>query len=506
MNQRKAGTILSYVHIIITNTISLIYTPFMLRMLGQSEYGLYGTANSFISYLTVLNFGIGGAYIRFNAKCRVRQDKEEEKRLNGMFLTIFAVLSLLVFVGGMSFIFLAEKLVKNTFTSQELLKLRVIMFIMTINIMVSFIFNVVMMALQAYEEFVFIRLVLLCAGIINPIVNVTALMFGGRAVTISAISCIISILSYLTFFVYARRKINMQFSFSGFKKSEMKELFIFSGFLFLNSVTDQITFSTDNLILSAMKGTSAVAIYSVGSNFKIYFQNFSSSISSVFAPQINRIVANNGSTEDLDEIFTRVGRIQFYIVSLILIGYLSIGYDFVKLWAGQDYGDAFYVGFFLMLAVFVPAFQNVGLEIQKAKNMHKARSIAYFLIALVNVLLTIPFCVLWGGVGAALATAICMFMGTVVFMNIYYAKKIRLDIKSFWKSIFSILPGYILPVAVSIVINRLWKLDSYYDIFGAAVVIAISFIGSVWLFSMNEYEKYLIKKPIVKLISLVRNK
>ena len=56
MNQRKAGTLLSYAYIIITNTISLFYTPFMLRMMGQSDYGLYGTASSFIAYRSVLHF------------------------------------------------------------------------------------------------------------------------------------------------------------------------------------------------------------------------------------------------------------------------------------------------------------------------------------------------------------------------------------------------------------------------------------------------------------------
>ena len=75
MNQRKFGTILSYVQIIVSNTISLVYTPYMLRVMGQSEYGIYGTANSFISYLSVLSMGVGGAYIRFNAKCRVNNDK-----------------------------------------------------------------------------------------------------------------------------------------------------------------------------------------------------------------------------------------------------------------------------------------------------------------------------------------------------------------------------------------------------------------------------------------------
>ena len=95
--------------------------------------------------------------------------------------------------------------------------------------------------------------------------------------------------------------------------------FIFSGFLFLNSITDQITFSTDNVILSSIGGTAAVAVYNVGSSFKVYFQNFSTSISSVFAPQVNQIVAQKQPMKKLDDIFTRVGRIQFYVISLVLI-------------------------------------------------------------------------------------------------------------------------------------------------------------------------------------------
>ena len=64
-NQRKAGTILSYVYLFLSNTISLLYTPINLNMLGQSEYGLIATANSLTSYLSLLSMGIGGSYIRF---------------------------------------------------------------------------------------------------------------------------------------------------------------------------------------------------------------------------------------------------------------------------------------------------------------------------------------------------------------------------------------------------------------------------------------------------------
>ena len=85
--------------------------------MGQSEYGLFGTANSFVSYLSILSFGIGGAYVRFNAKCRAENDIEGEKRLNGMFLVVFSVLALLVLIGGICGIILAETLVENTFTA-----------------------------------------------------------------------------------------------------------------------------------------------------------------------------------------------------------------------------------------------------------------------------------------------------------------------------------------------------------------------------------------------------
>lgn len=495
MNQRKMGTILSYTHIIVTNTISLIYTPYMLRMMGQSEYGLYGTASSFISYLSILSFGIAGSYIRFNAQYRAKGDREGEKKLNGMFLVVFAFLSLLVLICGGGMVVLAGKLVQNTFSAQELFKLRIIIGLLTINSAISFIFNVVMMALQAYERFICIRVVLLSAGIITPILNVVTLKAGGRSISITAVSLITSILSYIIFYAYARKKINFQFSFKDLEYSKLKEVFVFSSYLFLNSITDQITFSTDNVILSAVKGTGVVAVYTVGSSFKVYFQNFSSSISSVFAPMINRAVAQKQEMSVLNELFIRVGRIQFYVVSLILIGYSIVGQEFISIWAGKDYADAYWIGLLLMLAVFVPSFQNVGLEIQKAKNMHKARSIVYFLISLINVVMTIPMSFLWGGIGAAAATMICMFCGTVIFMNVYYYKYVGIDIPAFWKSITSILPGYVIPIVAGILARKFVPTGGFAELGYKVIFILVSFILSVWMFSMNEYEKELLKKP-----------
>ena len=83
-SQLKTGAFLSYVVLALNNLVGLLYTPFMLRMMGKSEYGLYSIAASIVAYLTVLDLGFGNAIVRYTAKYRVKK-KEEQYRMFGMF-------------------------------------------------------------------------------------------------------------------------------------------------------------------------------------------------------------------------------------------------------------------------------------------------------------------------------------------------------------------------------------------------------------------------------------
>lgn len=64
----KLGAILSYVVIGLNMIIGIFYTPYLTRMLGQSEYGLYSLVASVISYLTILDLGFGNAIIVYTSK------------------------------------------------------------------------------------------------------------------------------------------------------------------------------------------------------------------------------------------------------------------------------------------------------------------------------------------------------------------------------------------------------------------------------------------------------
>lgn len=509
INQRKAGTILSYVSLLLTNTITLFYTPLFLSGLGQREYGLFGTANSLTSYLGLLSFGIAGAYIKFNMEYRTKGDKEGEKRLNGMFLTVYSVLSVLVLIVGSVLTLLAPTIFGAKYTPTELVDIQVMMMVTVVNTMVTFIFNVIAMALQAYEEFVFIRICMLVSGIATPITNLVLVYgFNGKAVTISFGSLAISLAQYIAFFIYAKKRLRIGFVFKGMEKKVLKSVFVFSSYLMLGSITDIIVNSTDNIVLGVVSGPVAVAVYTVGANFKNYFLTFSTSVSNVFSAQVNKVVASckTGNIDkatmdnELNSIFQKIGRVQNLIVSLILIGFIFVGQQFINLWAGQEYGDAYYIALLLLIGFYVPCFQNVGIEIQKAKNKHKTRSVIYLLVAILNVLITIPLSMKWAGIGAAFATCICMLGGNFIFMNIYYHKRIGLNMIDFWKQILKLFPGYLVAIIAGVLVKLFLPINNYLQLLLGVTIILIVYIFAVWFLSMNSYERDLIRAPLRKLV------
>lgn len=121
-------------------------------------------------------------------------------------------------------------------------------------------------------------------------------------------------------------------------------------------------------------------------------------------------------------------------------------------------------------------------------------------MAVINVVVSIPLAQRYGGIGAALGTAISYVLGNGVAINIVYQKKIGLDILSFWKSILSFIPGLIAPVIAGIFIFKFIVFTSIVQ-FGIWIIIYIAIYAvSMWLFGINEYEKGMVKSMITKLI------
>lgn len=499
INQLKAGAALSYISMGLGYLISIIYTPIMLRLLGQSEYGLYNLVASVVAYLGVLNFGFGSAYMRYYSRYKVQDDKDKIATLNGMFLIIFSVIGLIAVIAGTVLAMNTEVIFGSELTSTELSRAKILMMILVINLAISFPNIVFTSHITANEKFVFQKLVQMIKTVANPFVVLPLLLLGYGSVGMVMATTFLNITIEVINAVYCINKLKMKFSFKNFDFKLMREMTVFSSFIFINLLIDQINWNVDKFLLGRFHGTVSVAVYGLAAQLNTYYLSIATTISSVFIPRVHRLVANSDNNSELTKLFTRLGRIQFIILSLISSGLIFFGRPFISLWAGKNYNGSYPILLVLIIPVTVPLIQNIGIEIQRAKNKHQFRSWVYFFIALANLALTIPLAKLYGGIGAASGTAASLIMGNGLIMNWYYHVKVGLDMKFFWKQILSLLPALIMPVLTGVLINSFINLNNLFNFLGFGIIYVIIFCISIWVIGMNQYEKDLIGKPIRRL-------
>ena len=316
----------------------------------------------------------------------------------------------------------------------------------------------------------------------------------------------VAVTTFLTLLVlvmnvyYSFHNLHIRFCFKKFQLDLLKEMWVFTFFIFINQIIDQINWSVDKFLLGRFAGTTAVAVYGVGGQINSMYIELSSSVSNVFVPKVNRIVAESGDDNELTRLFTKVGRIQFMILGLILSGFIFFGIPFVKIWAGSEYGDSYAVALLLIAPVTVPLIQNLGIEIQRAKNMHKARAIVYLFIAIANVAISIPLIKLMGPIGAALGTAISLIAGNIIFMNWYYHARIGMNMLYFWKEIARFIPALIVPCLIGIAIMKFVNITGFVKLGLFAMAYTVVYAFSMYFFGMNDEEKQLVIGPIRKIL------
>ena len=168
INQRKAGVTLSYAGEVVKILVSLIYTPIMLRLLGQSEYGLYQLVYSVASYLSLLSLGFGSSYLRFYSRYKAQKDEDGVARLNGMFMVIFCSISVICVLCGVVMLGNIRSIFGSGLTESEYGTAKVLMGLLVINLAMTFPNSVFNCSITANEKFLFQKLLILLQHIFSP--------------------------------------------------------------------------------------------------------------------------------------------------------------------------------------------------------------------------------------------------------------------------------------------------------------------------------------------------
>lgn len=215
LNQLKAGALLSYVQAGCSVVITLAYTPLMLRLLGQSEYGVYTLASSLTAYLGLLHFGLSGSYIRFYTRYRAAGDQRGVNQLNALFLTVYAGIALLALLCGLWIAGNAELFFGSKYSGEELALTRTLMVLLTCNLSCTFLTTVFTAFAGANEQFVFQRLLNLGKTLASPLLSIPVLLMGFGSVGMVLVTVLVSLAADAVNVCFCLGKLKMRFTLRG---------------------------------------------------------------------------------------------------------------------------------------------------------------------------------------------------------------------------------------------------------------------------------------------------
>ena len=470
----------------------------MLRMMGKSEYGLYSIAASIVAYLTILDLGFGNAIVRYTAKFRAEGKQEEQYKMFGVFFLLYSIIGVITLVAGGILYLNAENIFDAAMTPVELQRTRWILALMVVNLAITFPFSLFGSIITAYEQFIFQKVLTIIRIILNTVTMIVLLTLGYKAVAMVVVTTIFNVATLGCNFWYCKSHLKIKLKFTGFQWGFLKDVSVYSLWIFMNAIMDRVYWSTGQFVLGAYVGTAVVAVYAVAIQLQNMYMSFSTAITGVFLPKVTAMTVQESDGKAISDLFIKTGRVQFCVLALVLSGYILFGRQFLSLWVGNGYEDTYLISVLFFVPFTIPLIQNIGLTILQARNQMRFRSLLGLVAALVSLGLQIPLAKYYGGVGCALGVSVVLLLAQGVVMNVYYRVKQNIDIFSFWKAILkmSIMPCLV-TLSAYFAIEQ-FTLNSWVFLGLGILAYLIIYLPLFFIFSMNEYERKLLLGPFQK--------
>ena len=498
---KKIAVALSYCSLVIQTLSTMYLTRFYLEQLGKDAYGLYQMIYSVAQYILILDLGISTVMVRYISEFRVKEDKQKTENFAFHFALIVGILSLLV--TGIGFIVNANiELIYKSLTVDEYIISHRLMSIMIIQLVFTIVSHYFKGICEAHENFTFTRIVTIFQVILNLCLAAGFVKSGMGVIGIAMANTVTIVLNCIVTMIFSLFICKFRIQFHHWDFGLFKPTLVLMIAMLLQAVIGHVNSSVDKTILGIMATKSDVAVYAVASTIITMFNTLPSTISSVFQPSATRMVVNKASSEELTDFIIRPGRFQFMLTGGFIAGFVVLGRDFIMCWTGDDMKDAWIYVLLILVPNMIPLIQNICLSILNAMDKRLFRSLILVSITAFNILLTIILIRIIGPIGAPLATGISYVVGHCVIMNIYYHRKLGLNVIRMFSGIFKKTWVCVILSLIFALPTMLWKCDGNWIILIVKSAIFCSiYVILLLAYGINTDEKKMICKIIFKIFS-----
>lgn len=437
--------------------VSIITTPFVIRMLGAESYGVLILIALIPTYLGFADFGMSMASTKFASEAYSEGDEEKEARI--VRTAAFIALCTSIPIAALLILF-AGKLVTLFNVPQPLLpEATLALRIASVTFVVNILCTIVNSPQLARLRMDLNTLVNAGSRIIGLIATPLVIYLGYGVIGSVTVLLIASIINLLGHVIISSRFANF-FRGQSIERDITKRMLRFGGSLVIAGAAAVLVVNMEKVILPSQINVEALAYYSVAFTLASMVALFSQAMIQSLIPAFSQLQGPENA-EHLNALFARGLRLSFIIMLPVISTLAVVAKIFFLLWAGPDFAEQSLIPFYVLLA---GLFFNIPAYLPYATIMATGRSDVFAKLYLIEL---VPYLFLvflltskFGIVGAAAAWSIRTFADAI--LQFVLAKRLS-PLKLDWIRITPFLLAFLI-VSIPVVATALFGSFSIFNV------------------------------------------
>ncbi len=489
ISQLKMGALISYFTMAFNIVAGLLYTPWMVAKIGQSDYGLYTLANSLIA-IFMLDFGLGSAVSRYIAKYRAEGRHEEISNIMGIIYKLYIIIDIAI-LAVLSVVYFFVGNIYKELTPAELETFRTLYIIVAAYHVIAFPFSPLDGTLNAYEKFIQLKLCNLLYRVLSVVLVVAVLFFSSDVAVVIFTNVMAHLITVLAKFILTKKYVPLKVNFKASGGALYKTLFSFTLWTTVINIMQRFTHSFAPSVLGMTAGAIQIALYAPAVTLEGYFYTLGTSVNGLFLPKVSRYIADKQEDKILS-LMIKVGRYQSMLLGLAFIGFICVGKEFMTLWMGPDYTDTYYLAIVILLPTLISATQQIAKTTVIAKKLIKYQAWCMTFTGVMGLAVSYFLSMRIGAMGVCIGTALTSLCN-ITFMNFIYKKKAGINVFEFYKKCYlKLIPCYGAVLVIGYFITGKIPLGGWLGFAVKAAIVVVIFAIVMFFFYVTDEEKKMV--------------
>jgi len=472
-SQLLGGALISYISIAFNILSGLLYTPWMIRTIGDDQYALYTLAISVIN-MFLIDFGLSSAISKFLSSYYAKGDYEEANRFMGIvYKILFVIAGIIAIVLTVFYFFIDNVYVR--LNPNDLIVFKRLFVVVSLYSVISFPFSAFNSVLMANERFIEVKLCGLLSRVLSVILIIICLVCQLGVYSLVLVHAFVNLGMIALKCRLVNTRTKQKTNLKVWDKSIANSLFSFSVWIALRGIAQRCIFTVMPTIIAMILGSKEITIFSLAATLEGYVFNFSEAINGMFMPKISKMLRKDDALEQVGSLLGKVSKFHVFTIGLIFVGFLCIGDSFVNLWIGSGYLDVYFCTLFLVFPALIDVPQQVAKTTLLACDVVKQQAIVYIIMSIINVVMAIVMLNTFGIIGAAIAVCVAYLVRTIG-MNYLYKKYLSINIKKYFVETYGrwIICAF-LTVICEKVLSKVINLTGVYELIVMGTIIVIAY-------------------------------